>query len=136
MENLHNIIESKIKAVLELSGHKFLNVDNDEDMQYIKDFHMDLYKSILYYRKNRKYIVLLFTTDETTPITLMWKSMEHMLFDIGRHPGENYNIRFSLSYLKCKFGNKIDFNDKMDTLICVDGNSLKEVIIKMDSMGI
>lgn len=32
MENLHNIIESKIRNVLELSGHRFLNVDDDEDM--------------------------------------------------------------------------------------------------------
>lgn len=102
----------------------------------MKDFHIDLYNSVLYYRKNRKYVALLFTVDETTPVVLLWKSMEHMLFDIGRHPGENYNIHFSLAYLKDKFGYKIDFNDKMDVLMGVCGSSLKEVIAKMDLMGI
>ena len=132
MENLHNIIESKIRTALELSGHKFLNVDNDEDMQYIKDFHMDLYNRVLYY-DSIKYIVLLFIDDENY-ITLMWRTMEHMLFNIGRQPGEDYDIYFSLSYSKYK--SIINFNDKMDALIHVRGDSLEEVIIKMDLLGI
>jgi hypothetical protein len=134
MENLNNIIESKIKTALELSGHKFLNVDNNEDIQYLKDFHNDLYNSILYHRKTSKYVALLFTINKKTPITLRWKSMEHMLFNIGRHPGEDYVISFSLGYIKYEY--KINFNDKMDALLHIHGNSLEEIILKMDLMGI
>ena len=133
MENLNKIIELKIRTSLELSGHKFLNMDNDEDVQYLKDFHIDLYNSSLYYRKKRKYVALLFATDETTPITLMWKSMEHMLFNIGRHPGEDYDIQFSLGYSKYKY--KINFNDNMDALLHIHGDSLEELAMKMDLMG-
>lgn len=132
MENLNKIIELKIRTALELSGHKFLNIDNDEDIQYLKDFHNDLYNLVLYH-KNQKYIVLLFIDDETH-ITLCWRTMEHMLFNIGRHPGEDYDIQFSLGYNKYKY--KINFNDKMDALLHIHGNSLEEVIIKMDLMGI
>ena len=130
MENLHNIIESKIKTVLELSGHKFLNMDNEEDIQYLKDFNIDLYNKVLYYHCT-KYIVLLFT-DEKTCIILEWRTMEHMLFSIGRQPGEDYDIQFSLMKSRCK----INFNDKMDALIHIHGDSLEEIIIKMDLMGI
>ena len=133
MENLHNIIESKIRTALELSGHKFLNVDNDEDMQYIKEFNMKLYGSIQYLRKYRKYVALIFIDDENY-ITLVWKSMEHMLFNIGRYPGGDYGIQFSLGYVKHKY--KINFNDKMDALMRVHGDNLEEVIIKMDLLGI
>ena len=132
MENLHNTIESKIKTALELSGHKFLNMDNDKDVQYLKDFHIDLYNKVLYYHC-KKYIVLLFT-DEKTPIALEWRTMEHMLFSIGRQPGEDYDIQFSLGYMKFKY--KINSNDKMDALMYVHGNSLEEVVIRMDLMGI
>lgn len=130
MENLNKIIELKIRTSLELSGHKFLNIDNDEDIQYLKDFHIDLYN---YYRKNRKYVVILFTC-EKTHIVLRWRNMEQMLFNIGRQPGEDYDIQFSLGYNKYKY--KINFNDKMDALIHVHGDSLEEVIINMDLMGI
>lgn len=137
MENLNKIIELKIRTSLELSGHKFLNMDNDEDIQYLKDFHKDLYKTIIlfynYTRRPIKYVVLLFT-DEKTRITLKWITMEHMLFNIGRQPGEDYDIQFSLGYNKYKY--KINFNDKMDALIHVHGDSLEEVIIKMDLIGI
>ena len=132
MENLNKIIELKIRTSLELSGHKFLNMDNNEDVQYLKDFHKDLYNSILYYGC-MKYIVLLFIDNENY-ITLMWRTMEHMLFNIGRQPGEDYDIYFSLSYSKYK--SIINFNDKMDALIHAHGNSLEEVIIKMDLLGI
>jgi hypothetical protein len=132
MENLNKIIELKIRTALELSGHKFLNIDNDEDMQYIKDFHMDLYNKVLYY-DFIKYIVLLFIDDETH-ITLQWRTMEHMLFNIGRHPGEDYDIQFSLGYSKYKY--KINFNDKMDALLHIHADSLEEVVIKMDLIGI
>lgn len=132
MENLNKIIELKIRTSLELSGHKFLNIDNDEDIQYLKDFHKDLYNSVLYYGC-MKYIVLLFIDDETH-IILWWRTMEHMLFNIGRQPGEDYDIQFSLGYNKYKY--KINFNDKMDALIHVHEDSLEEVTLKMDLMGI
>jgi hypothetical protein len=132
MENLNKIIELKIRTALELSGHKFLNIDNDEDMQYIKDFHMDLYNRVLCY-DFMKYIVLLFIDDENY-ITLMWRTMEHMLFNIGRQPGEDYDIHFSLGYSKFKY--IINFNDKMDALIHAHGDCLEEVVIKMDLIGI
>jgi hypothetical protein len=137
MENLNKIIELKIKIALELSGHKFLNMDNDEDIQYLKDFHEDLYKSIVLYYNcthyRKKYVVILFTL-EKTPIVLRWGTIEQMLFNIDRQPGEDYDIQFSLGYNKYKY--KINFNDKMDALIHVHGDSLEEVIIKMDLMGI
>jgi phage repressor protein C with HTH and peptisase S24 domain len=133
MENLNKIIELKIRTSLELSGHKFLNMDNDEDIQYLKDVHWDLYNRVLY-RDYIKYIVLLFIDDENY-ITLMWRTMEHMLFNIGRQPGEDYDIQFSLNYYN-KYKSIINFNDKMDALIHVRGDSLEEVIIKTDLMGI
>jgi hypothetical protein len=80
-----------------------------------------------------KYIVLLFIDDENY-ITLMWRTMEHMLFNIGRQPGEDYDIHFSLGYSKFKY--IINFNDKMDALIHAHGDCLEEVVIKMDLIGI
>jgi phage repressor protein C with HTH and peptisase S24 domain len=62
--------------------------------------------------------------------------MEHMLFNIGRQPGEDYDIQFSLGYKKYEYEHKINFNDKMDALIHVHGDSLEEIILKMDLMGI
>lgn len=137
MKNLNKIIELKIRTSLELSGHKFLNMDNDEDIQYLKDFHNDLYKSIVLYSNcmhcRKKYVVILFTPEKTR-IVLRWRTIEQMLFNIGRQPGEDYNIQFSLGY--AKYYNNIDYNDKMDALIHVHGDSLEEVIIKMDLIGI
>ena len=137
MENLNKIIELKIRTSLELSGHKFLNMDNDEDVQYLKDFHKDLYKSIVLYSNGKhyrkKYVVILFTP-EKTPIVLRWRTMEQMLFNIGRHPGEDYDIQFSLGYSKYEY--KINFNDNMDALLHIHGDSLEELAMKMDLMGI
>ena len=82
------------------------------------------------YRVRRK----LYERLEKTHIALEWRTVEHMLFSIGRQPGEDYDIQFSLRYTKDRL--KINFNDKMDALMRIHGDSLEEIIIKMDLMGI